>query len=104
MKRIIMLAAACGLVAILAGCQSPRTSYAKGLIVFCSTSAVGIGFGEYIEVPAGGKFNRVSTNDAPCIVTDGRAFLADGIDVDNSAAVPEGCKCNPCKCDTCKCE
>lgn len=43
----------------LAGCQTPRTSYTNGLIVWCSTSAVGIGWGEYIEVAAGGKLKRV---------------------------------------------
>ena len=42
-----------------AGCQTPRTSYTNGLIVWCSTSAVGIGWGEYIEVAAGGKLKRV---------------------------------------------
>jgi hypothetical protein len=48
----------------LAGCQTPRTSYTNGLIVWCSTSAVGIGWGEYIEVAAGGKLKRViSGND-----------------------------------------
>lgn len=43
----------------LAGCQTPRTSYTNGLIVWCSTSAIGIGWGEYIEVAAGGKLKRV---------------------------------------------
>ena len=43
----------------LAGCQSPRTSYTNGFIVWCSTSAIGIGWGEYIEVAAGGKLKRV---------------------------------------------
>lgn len=46
----------------LAGCQSPRTSYTNGLIVWCSTSAVGIGWGEYIEVSAGGYLDRTITN------------------------------------------
>lgn len=41
------------------GCQTPRTSYTNGLIVWCSTSAIGIGWGEYIEVAAGGKLKRV---------------------------------------------
>lgn len=43
----------------LVGCQTPRTSYTNGLIVWCSTSAIGIGWGEYIEVAAGGKLKRV---------------------------------------------
>lgn len=46
----------------LAGCQTPRTSYTNGLIVWCSTSAVGIGWGEYMEVPAGGYLERSITN------------------------------------------
>ena len=47
------------LLFICCGCQTPRTSYTNGLIVWCSKSAVGIGWGEYIEVAAGGKLKRV---------------------------------------------
>jgi hypothetical protein len=46
----------------LAGCQTPRTSYTNGLIVWGSTSAIGIGWGEYMEVPAGGYLERAITN------------------------------------------
>jgi hypothetical protein len=45
-----------------AGCQSPATIYTNGLILWCSTSAIGIGWGEYAEVPAYGYLERVITN------------------------------------------
>lgn len=71
-------------IALLTGCQSPRTSYANGLIVWCSSSAVGIGYGQYIEVPAGGKFEFTNTNSAPCIIASGRADLMSRIMIDNT--------------------
>lgn len=80
MKRmllIIMVAAA------FCGCQSPRTSYMNGVVVWCSTSAVGIGFGEYIEVPAGGELDRVSTNSAPCLWKDEIAAASSNIAIRN---------------------
>ena len=40
------------------GCQNPRTSYMNGVIFWGSTSAIGIGYGEYIEVAPGGKLDR----------------------------------------------
>ena len=42
----------------LSGCQTPRTSYMNGVIFWGSTSAIGIGYGEYIEVAPGGKVDR----------------------------------------------
>ena len=41
------------------GCQNPRTSYMNGVIFWGSTSAIGIGYGEYIEVAPGGKLDRI---------------------------------------------
>lgn len=68
----------------LAGCQSPRTSYMNGVVVWCSTSAIGFGFGEYIEVPAGGELYRTTTNSTPCVWKDGAASGVSVIDIRNS--------------------
>lgn len=71
-------------LAAFAGCQSPCTIYTNGLIVWCSTSAVGIGWGEYIEVAAGGKLDRASTNDVNAVLGDGRNYFASRVAIDNS--------------------
>lgn len=49
-------------VALFCGCQNPRTGYMNGLIIWTSSNAVGIGWGEYIEVGEGGKLERVINN------------------------------------------
>lgn len=72
---------------LLFGCQSPSTVYANGLIFWCSTSAIGIGWGEYIEVAAGGKFDRVMTNDAPALVSEGNVRAASDIKIDNTLTI-----------------
>ena len=55
----IVWAAICIVVmGFLCGCQTPRTSYMNGVIFWGSTSAIGIGYGEYIEVAPGGKVER----------------------------------------------
>jgi hypothetical protein len=46
---------------IFAGCQSPSTRYTNGLILWCGSTAIGIGWGEYTEVAAGGKLKRTLT-------------------------------------------
>lgn len=46
------------LTALFIGCQSPRTSYTNGVIFFSSSTAIGFGYGEYIEVAPGGKLER----------------------------------------------
>lgn len=46
---------------LLGGCQSPSTRYTNGLIFWCGSTAVGIGWGEYAEVAAGGKLKRKMT-------------------------------------------
>jgi hypothetical protein len=46
---------------LLTGCQSPSTRYTNGLILWCGSTAVGIGWGEYTEVAAGGKLKRTLT-------------------------------------------
>jgi hypothetical protein len=46
---------------LLTGCQSPSTRYTNGLILWCGSTAVGIGWGEYTEVAAGGKLKRTIT-------------------------------------------
>ena len=81
MKRMLLIIM---VAATFCGCQSPRTSYMNGVVVWCSTSAVGIGFGEYIEVPAGGELHRASTNSAPCVWSDGTASGASTIDIKNA--------------------
>lgn len=96
---------------LLSGCQSPSTIYTNGLIVWCSTSAIGLGWGEYIEVASGGKFDRAMTNDAPALVSEGNVHAASDIKIDNTATTPS-CKCSlvpsdkkqeSCCCDSCKC-
>jgi hypothetical protein len=72
-------------LAAVAGCQTPCTIYTNGLIFWCSTSAVGIGWGEYIEVAAGGKLDRASTNDAPALISEGNVRAASDIKIDNTA-------------------
>ena len=105
MKALFVIISA---AVVLAGCQSPRTSYMNGVVVWCSGSAIGFGFGEYIEVPAGGKLNRATTNDTPCVWSNERAAINNAILIDNTAAPVDGkkapCKCDPCKCDPCKCD
>ena len=98
MGRIVVLAVAIAAFAV-AGCQSPRASYAEGLIFWCSTSAIGIGFGKYIEVPAGGKIHHSATNSAPALIAEGRTDAGSLIDIDNTLSV------TPCKCggDNCDC-
>ena len=55
----IVWAAICiAVLGLLCGCQTPRTSYMNGVIFWGSTSAIGIGYGEYIEVAPGGKVDR----------------------------------------------
>lgn len=78
---IILLAVA------LAGCQSPRTSYMNGVVVWWSTTAIGFGFGEYIEVAAGGELHRATTNSAPCVLKDGVVSGASTIDIRNAPDV-----------------
>lgn len=46
------------LTALFSGCQTPRTSYTNGVIFFSSSTAIGFGYGEYIEVAPGGKLER----------------------------------------------
>ena len=46
------------LTALFSGCQSPATFYANGVLFWYSPSAVGIGYGEYLEVAPGGKLER----------------------------------------------
>jgi hypothetical protein len=43
------------------GCQSPATFYANGVLFWYSPSAIGIGYGEYTEVAAGGTLKRTLT-------------------------------------------
>ena len=73
--------------AAFCGCQSPRTIYTNGVIVWCSKSAVGFGFGEYIEVAAGGELYRATTNSAPCVWKDGVVSGASMIDIRNAPIV-----------------
>lgn len=67
----------------LAGCQTPRTIYTNGVIIWCSRSAVGFGFGEYIEVPAGGELYRSVTNSAPCVWNERTAYSSSDISIKN---------------------
>lgn len=55
---ILLFAISLAVLALLCGCQTPRTSYMNGVIFWGSTSAIGIGYGEYIEVAPGGKVDR----------------------------------------------
>ena len=87
MKSLLSLAAFFALLG-LTGCQSPRTSYAEGLIFWCSMSAIGIGFGKYIEVPAGGKLSHSATNSAPALIATGQVDSSSVIEADNTASNP----------------
>lgn len=69
---------------LFCGCQSPRTSYTNGLIVWCSTSAIGIGWGEYAEVPSGGKLVRITTNSCARIIGSGDSATISRLIIDNS--------------------
>lgn len=71
-----------GLGAICAGCQSPRATYTNGLIVLCSTSGVGIGYGQYAEVPAGGKFKFRGDTSAPSFWKDGNVTNSTAFAID----------------------
>lgn len=84
MDRVLFISA---VAAAFCGCQSPRTSYMNGVVVWCSTSAIGFGFGEYIEVPAGGELYRATTNSAPCVLKDGEVYGASMIDIRNAPIV-----------------
>ena len=55
---ILLFAGTLAAMALFCGCQTPRTSYMNGVIFWGSTSAIGIGYGEYIEVAPGGKVER----------------------------------------------
>ena len=83
-SAILLLSIVIGLSVAVCGCQSPSTVYTNGLIVWCSSSAVGIGWGEYAEVPTGGKLTRSTTNDVVAIIRDGRDYLANTLTIDNS--------------------
>lgn len=63
---------------LLTGCQSPSTRYTDGLIFWCGSTAVGVGYGEYAEVAAGGKLKRTMT---------GKDGVRSVLEIDN-AAVP----------------
>lgn len=56
--KLLMVAWVLVMEWFLCGCQTPRTSYMNGVIFWGSTSAIGIGYGEYIEVAPGGKVER----------------------------------------------
>jgi hypothetical protein len=84
---ILLLSIVIGLSVAVCGCQSPSAVYTNGLIVWCSTSAVGIGWGEYAEVAAGGKLDRVSTNRCDNIVGDGDTGAASRLRIDNSLII-----------------
>ena len=60
---------------LLGGCQSPSTRYTNGLILWYGSTAVGIGWGEYAEVAAGGKLKRTLT---------GKEGEKGALDIDNS--------------------
>lgn len=78
-----LFAGVLAIVAAVSGCQSPRAYYANGLILWCSTSAIGIGYGQYAEIPAGGSFTYAGTNSAPCVWADGPADSATSFSMSN---------------------
>ena len=80
-SAILLLSVVIGLSVAVCGCQSPSTVYTNGLIVWCSASAVGIGWGEYAEVAAGGKLTRSTTNDVAAIIGDGRNYLVNTLTI-----------------------
>lgn len=79
---LLMILLAIGV--IVAGCQAPRASYANGLVLWCSANAVGVGFGQYAEVPAGGKFDFKTDTVTPCVWADGVTTNSSGFAIDCS--------------------
>lgn len=84
---LLFISVVIGIIFLFCGCQSPRTSYTNGLIVWCSTSAIGIGWGEYAEVPAGGKLVRVTTNSCARIIGSGDSATISRLIIDNNLTV-----------------
>ena len=72
------------LTLIVCGCQTPRTSYADGFVFWLSSSAIGIGYGRYVEVPAGGSFSFSVTNTADRIIKTGKSQTINSFDIDNT--------------------
>jgi hypothetical protein len=81
---LLFLSVVIGIFFLCVGCQSPATIYSNGLILWFSTSAIGIGYGEYVEVPAGGKLSRATTNDVSSIIRNERDYHNNNIKIDNS--------------------
>lgn len=81
---LLFISVVIGIIFLFCGCQSPRTSYTNGLIVWCSTSAIGIGWGEYIEVAAGGKLVRITTNSCSRIIGRGDSATISRLIIDNN--------------------
>lgn len=71
---------AIALLLLLAGCQTPATFYSKGVILWYNGSAIGLGYGEYAEVCAGGKLTRKTSHS-------GETAIKTTVIIDNSAAV-----------------
>ena len=59
-KDILLFFASIAILA-LCGCQTPRSSYTNGVILWMGSTALGVGYGEYIEVAPGGKVHRKIT-------------------------------------------
>lgn len=56
---ILLLATIAFYSLLLCGCNTPnKTSYVNGVILWTSSTALGIGYGEHIEVAPGGKVHR----------------------------------------------
>lgn len=83
MKKFLFLAIVCS---SFIGCQSPRSTYMDGFVLWFSGSAVGIGFGEYVEIAPGGKFCRSATNDVAAVIGNERNYSSSTVDIDNLMA------------------
>lgn len=76
--KTTLIAVAC---LMMGGCQSPSTRYTNGLIFWGGSTAIGIGYGEYAEVAAGGKLKRTTT---------GKDGIKSTLSIDNIATTSKG--------------
>lgn len=69
---------------IVSGCYAQSASYSNGLVLWCSASAVGVGYGQYAEIPPGGKIEFKSDTVTPCVWADGVTTNSSGFAIDCS--------------------
>ena len=77
---ILLLATIAFYSLLLCGCNTPnKTSYVNGVILWTSSTALGIGYGEHIEVAPGGKLKRTIKGEKDTLT----------LTIDNAEVKPE---------------